>query len=791
MVVPGPGARVDVHARSSDCGSAHTRSIVRALVRFIVPWALLLAIVARSSDGAAARHQTTPSLLQVITPGVRATVPAHPDVNVVARFVTGADGSVLADASALRAHLDGRDISSRFTPLVESGREVGVRAIVPHGAIRVGHRWNRLRISVHGRQVDPTGRTERQIVRVRFRTEAVADRTPVATIVADSLLLRAGVPVHFDASDSSDPELDPLAYQWDFGDGSPPSRDVAPVHTYADADASRTVRLTVDDGQLSATASVTLLACALPAGRSPGTLVLGADAPLEFGPVIPGARASRSFDVRNTSSDPNSWLAVCLAVEGDAFSVSPTRLDLRSGEQGTITLTFSPSVQGHAAATVALAASADNRAFVAVLAHGYGGTGGGSGPTLAAGPVFYAAAAPGLGGTAVGELRADGTPVTPDIGVHACAVPGGGAGTGDACLADSDCASNGGTCPQTSTCASGGASCAVPADCPDGSCSSFQLFDAAEFCGEGGGGLYLLSNDGVFTDPAPSDTDAERSEGVLGVTLDAGGNTAGHAILDRTTSGTNHLACDDIGAAAGGHVYLAEYHQVPDSGNCFRSEEESLVAVSKRDGGTSTLMPRIDAAEGLSGCTDDLDATTHLEASSDGMRFYASFESGGLWRLSPTPLQFLDQSYQESVFRLHPDGSVIFATVVDGATTTKVSVFKVSPGQVVAQPFAEDAVTACASFQVPGNRGAAQAAPASVLAGLAVSPSSDGSPDHAVVLVSVMTGSLADAGADPTSRQRADNLSARATIAFAAPSGATGCSPLGIVDLERLDQLTF
>ena len=415
MVASGPRARVDVDARSSDCRSAHTRSIVRVPVRFVVPCALLLAIAVRSSDGAAARHRTTPSLLQVITPGVRATVPAHPDVNVVARFVTGADGSVLADASALRAHLDGRDISSRFTPLVESGRAVGVRATVPHGAIKVGHRWNRLRISVHGRQVEQTGRTERQVVRVRFRTEATADRAPVATIVADSLLLRAGVPVHFDASDSSDPELDPLTYQWDFGDGSPPSRDVAPVHTYADADASRTVRLTVDDGQLSATASVTLLACALPAGRSPGTLVLGADAPLEFGPVIPGASASRSFDVRNTSSDPNSLLAVCLAVEGDAFSVSPTRLDLRSGEQGTITLTFSPSAQGHAAATVALAASADNRPFVAVLAHGYGGTE--EVRPRSPGPGVLRRAAP--VSAARQSSPSDGTPSLPRV--HACA----------------------------------------------------------------------------------------------------------------------------------------------------------------------------------------------------------------------------------------------------------------------------------------------------------------------------------------------------------------------------------
>ena len=114
---PGPRARVDFDARSSDCRSTHTRSIVRVLVRFLVPCALLLAVAARSGGGAAAWHQTTPNLLQVITPGVRATVPEHPDVNVIARFVTGADGSILADASGLRAHLDGRDISSRFTPL--------------------------------------------------------------------------------------------------------------------------------------------------------------------------------------------------------------------------------------------------------------------------------------------------------------------------------------------------------------------------------------------------------------------------------------------------------------------------------------------------------------------------------------------------------------------------------------------------------------------------------------------------------------------------------------------------
>jgi PKD repeat protein len=764
---------------------------VRPVVRVVLPCWLLSVLAMVPGVATARRHVSTPDLIRVITPEVRATVPAHPDVNVIVRFVTGADGNTQTDAPGVRARLNGHDVSSRFAPLVENGTQVGVRARIPRDLVRVGHRSNRLHLSARAKQANASGRREQQVVRVRFRAEEAPNRPPRAEIVSDSLVVRPGIPVHFDASESRDPELDALEYQWDFGDGSPPSGDVAPVHTYARADTSRTVRLTVSDGQANASASITLLSCEPPPGHTPGTLVLGADAPLEFGSVLPGASATRTFEVQNTSSDPNSWLAVCLAADDAAFTVSPTRLDLRSGESGTITVTFAPAMPGHAAATIALAASSDNRPFVAVLGHGYGGASAGPGPTQAAAPLFYAASAPALSGTAVRGFRPDGTPISPDIGVHACVVPGDGAGSGDACLVDADCAGNGGTCPQTSVCPSGGEVCAGPADCPDaGACPSYTLFDAAEFCGDGGGGLYLLSNDGVFTDPMPSDTDADRSEGVLRVTLDAGGQTTGHAILDRTTSGTDHLACDDVGAGAGGNVYLAEYHQVPDSGDCVRSEKESLVAVHKSDGSTRTLLPRIDAAEGLSECMDDLDPVTHLEASPDGARFFASFETGGLWRLSPAPLQFVDGSYRESVFRVHPDGSIVFATVVDGPTTAKVSVFKVSPAQATLHSFAESGIASCGTFHVPNNRGSGGSAGGSLLAGIGVAPSSDGLND-ATVLVSFATASLAEAAADPTSRLRAENLSVRGTIAFVSPPGAMDCTPLGIVNLERLDQLTF
>src|SRR5262249_51966037 len=200
-------------------------------------------------------------------------------------------------------------------------------------------------------------------------------------------------------------------------------------------------------------------------------------------------------------------------------------------------------------------------------------------------------------------------------------------------------------------------------------------------------------------------------------------------------------------------------------------------------GSTQTVLDRIDAAEGLSACADDIDSTTHLEVTSDGAQAFVSFDTGGLWRLTPTPLQFVDQSYRESVFRLHPDGSVVFATIADGPSTATVRVFKVSVPQVAANPVREAALTPCGTFQVPDNQGATGSR--SVLAGLGVSPSASG-PQDGTVLVSVATPALSDVGG-----ARASNLSVRGTIAFSSPGASASCTPLGIINLERMDQLTF
>ena len=114
---------------------------------------------------------------------------------------------------------------------------------------------------------------------------------------------------------------------------------------------------------------------------------------------------------------------------------------------------------------------------------------------------------------------------------------------------------------------------------------------------------------------------------------------------------------------------------------CFRDTEESLIGYRKNTGNPLTVMTRIDAAEGETDC-DDVDQTTHIEVSGDGTQFYASFDSGGLWRIRPSPLEFLDTSYFEDYFRLHPDGSVVFATVKSAPTTATINLYRVTPSEV-------------------------------------------------------------------------------------------------------------
>src|SRR5262245_18218188 len=269
-----------------------------------------------------ARKRTkAPTLLQVLTPAGRANAPAHPDVNIVVRFTSS------ADPATFRARLTGRDITERFRPMIEQGKQVGVRATIPRERVKIGRRNNRLRVLVRAQQ-SSKGRPPRQIVRVRFRPVEANDLPPVANIVPESEVIFPTVPLGFDASPSFDPELDERAYQWDCGEAGEASNELVTTYTYMRADEPRTVTLTASDGQLSSTDKVALRSCPQPEGVTPGTIQVEADGPLEFVAVALGASATRSFTITNVSNDPASHLGVCIGYEGAGFSVSPERVDL-------------------------------------------------------------------------------------------------------------------------------------------------------------------------------------------------------------------------------------------------------------------------------------------------------------------------------------------------------------------------------------------------------------------------------------------------------------------------------
>ena len=92
--------------------------------------------------------------------------------------------------------------------------------------------------------------------KVKGISYAPANRTPLAVATATPTFGAAPLQVSFKGSGSSDPDGDPLAYEWDFGDGTAKSTSKDPAHTFTkggDFDA----RLKVTDSKnAGATATV-------------------------------------------------------------------------------------------------------------------------------------------------------------------------------------------------------------------------------------------------------------------------------------------------------------------------------------------------------------------------------------------------------------------------------------------------------------------------------------------------------------------------------------------------------
>lgn len=88
-------------------------------------------------------------------------------------------------------------------------------------------------------------------------SSAAANAPPAAMMTATPEAGQVPLDVSFDASESGDPDGDPLTYSWDFGDGQT-GGGVAPAHTYNDP-GMYTAQLTVsDDSGASATSEIVI-----------------------------------------------------------------------------------------------------------------------------------------------------------------------------------------------------------------------------------------------------------------------------------------------------------------------------------------------------------------------------------------------------------------------------------------------------------------------------------------------------------------------------------------------------
>ena len=135
-----------------------------------------------------------------------------------------------------------------------------------------------------------------------------------------------GTPLTFSSAGSSDPDSDPLAYSWDFGDAGTAS-ETNPEHTYADP-GPYVVTLTVSDpvgASSTATATVTI-AKAVPTIHwpTPGSLVLGqpyGSALNATATGVDGAELGGTFTYRNAAGQVVTASTIPPVGTGQALSV--------------------------------------------------------------------------------------------------------------------------------------------------------------------------------------------------------------------------------------------------------------------------------------------------------------------------------------------------------------------------------------------------------------------------------------------------------------------------------------
>ncbi len=158
-------------------------------------------------------------------------------------------------------------------------------------------------------------------------TKTVLNRSPVASFTESAHTVNSSENIHFDASESHDPDGTIVSYSWDFGDGNT-ATGVEAVHAYED-DGVYTVTLTVvdDDGATgSATETKTVLNRPPVALFTENATTVSQDEAIHFD-------ASESYD-------PDGAIVDYLWDFGDGNTATGVTVDHAYSEDGNYTVTL-------------------------------------------------------------------------------------------------------------------------------------------------------------------------------------------------------------------------------------------------------------------------------------------------------------------------------------------------------------------------------------------------------------------------------------------------------------------
>jgi PKD repeat protein len=151
---------------------------------------------------------------------------------------------------------------------------------------------------------------------------------PVASFVYSPTNPRVDETIHFNASQSSDPDSDTLSYQWDFGDGNSGEGKTL-THSYSSSGSYTVLLVVTDDDGNTGAASQTIN---ISSGESP-------TANFNVSPASPKVDELVSFNASD-SSDPDDSIVSYQWDFGDGATASGMIVTHRFSSQGTFSVTL-------------------------------------------------------------------------------------------------------------------------------------------------------------------------------------------------------------------------------------------------------------------------------------------------------------------------------------------------------------------------------------------------------------------------------------------------------------------